>query len=199
MIQIVWGWKDRFWPYRAKSISAIDEYAKLLAIAAPDNESIGIYSMESEEELQHIEIADSIDTDWPIEVSQIKGNAESGWIVFSNGDVTYRITYPDGTLEKLGEFMYGTTYSPDGKYLAYCTGNEIMSDLWMVLPEEKQEKWQQMYIRWENVGTGWYVEELETGKKTYIHIETWESDDGTVRSGRCAWIQKNKLLQIINS
>lgn len=195
-----WGWNLH--DFLRRSISSFDEYGKLLAVAAPDNKSIGIYSMGSGEELLHMDLEDSIDTDWPIEVSQIKGNAESGWIVFSNGDVTYRMTYPDGSLEKLGEFMYETTFSPDGKYLAYCTGNRVLSDLWMYWSGEKyadkMAKCWQMYDRWGTTGTGWYVVELETGKTTYIYIEPWQEDEGSsINNGRCVWIQKDKLLQIV--
>ena len=199
----VWGWNWNLHDSLRRSISSFDEYGKLLAVAMPDNTGIGVYSMESGEELQYIDIADRIDTDWPLEVSQIKGTAESGWIVFSNGDITYRMTYPDGSLEKLGEFMYGTSFSPDEKYLAYCTGNRVLDELWMSWTNEKYaqklEKWQQMYNRWEITGTGWYVEELETGQKTYIYIEPWQEDyDSAINSGRCVWIQKDKLLQIVS-
>ncbi|MCM1261775.1 MAG: hypothetical protein NC313_03565 [Butyrivibrio sp.] len=192
---------DAFWESWAQIASAIDEYGNLLAVAAPDNKSIGIYSVDNGEELQHIEMAACIDTDWPIEVSQIKGNEEIGWIVFSSGDTTYLMSYPDGELKKLGEFMYGTTFSPDGKYLAYCTGNEVLFDLchdWASKDTlDKMDKWNQMYERWESVGTGWYVEELETGKKTFIYIEPWQEDYGSIiRSGRCVWIKRDKLLQV---
>lgn len=197
-----WGWNWNLHDFLRRSVSRFDEYGKLLAVATPDNTGIGVYSMESGGELQHIDIADRIDTDWPLEVSQIKGTAESGWIVFSNGDITYRMTYPDGSLEKLGEFMYGTTFSPDEKYLAYCTGNRILDELWMDWTDKKYaqklEKWHQMYNRWEPTGSGWYVEELETGKKTYIYIEPWQEDYGSsINTGRCVWIQKDKLLQIV--
>ena len=200
-----WGWNWNLHDFLRRSISSFDEYGKLLAVAMPDNAGIGVYSMESGEELQYIDIADSIDTDWPLEVSQIKGTAESGWIVFSNGDVTYRMTYPDGSLEKLGEFMYGTTFSPDEKYLAYCTGNIVLDDLWTVLTSkeysEKLEKCHQLYARWETVGNGWYVVELETGNKTYIPIPVEEDTWGTrpLSDGRCVWIQKDKLLQIVTA
>ena len=195
-----WGWN--LYDVLRRSISSFDEYGKLLAVAMPDSTGIGVYSMESGEELQYVNIADSIDTDWPLEISQIKGNAESGWIVFSNGDVTYRMTYPDDSLEKLGEFMYVTTFSPDEKYLAYCTGNRVLDELWMFWTNEKYaeklEKWHQMYERWETTGSGWYVEELETGKKTYIYIEPWQEDEGSsINTGRCVWIQKDRLLQIL--
>ncbi len=198
-----WGWNWNLHDYLRRSISSFDEYGKLLAVAMPDNTGIGVYSMESGEELQYIDIADRIDTDWPLEVSQIKGTAESGWIVFSNGDITYRMTYPDGNLEKLGEFMYGTTFSPDEKYLAYCTGNRVLDELWMIWTgkkyAQKLEKWHQMYERWESTGSGWYVEELETGKKTYIYIEPWQEDYGSsINTGRCVWIQKDRLLQIVS-
>lgn len=198
-----WGWNWNLHDFLRRSVSSFDEYGKLLAVAMPDNTGIGVYSMESGEELQYIDIADSIDTDWPLELSQIKGTAESGWIVFSNGDITYRMTYPDGNLEKLGEFMYGTSFSPDEKYLAYCTGNRVLDELWMDWTDKKYaqklEKWHQMYEQWETTGSGWYVEELETGKKTYIYIEPWQEDYGSsINTGRCVWIQKDRLLQIVS-
>lgn len=202
-IQAAWGWDDAFWRFWAKSISAIDEYGKLLAIAAPDNSGIGIYSMENGEELLHMEIADKINTDWTIEVSQIKGDAESGWIVFSNGDVTYRMTYPEGSMERLGEFMYETTYSPDEKYRAYCTANRDFRERGHFLSDEKYEKWDQVCDRWNAVTPGWYVEELETGKKTYIPIPA-EDGMGSIPvrlfdGGRCVWLQKDKLIQTLRT
>lgn len=202
---IVWGWNWNLHDFLRRSISSFDEYGELLAVAMPDNTGIGVYSMESGVELQYVDIADSIDTDWLLEVSQIKGTADSGWIVFSNGDVTYRMTCPDGSLEKLGEFMYGTTFSPDEKYLAYCTGNIVLDDLWTGLTgkeyAEKLEKCHQLYARWEMVGNGWYVVELETGNKTYIPIPVEEDTWGTrpLSDGRCVWIQKDKLLQIVTT
>lgn len=195
LVNKVWGYSN-IW--LIKCVTSMDEYGTLLAISEPDNRSIGIYDTENWSMIHHITI-DGMDVDYPIEVSQINGDEEEGWMVFSNGDATYRMTYPDGELQKIGEFMYDTTYSPDGKYRAYCMGNIVLNDLWMSLPDEKFDKINNLYIKWDKIAPGWYVEELETGNKTYIPIETWEQDDRPLYGGRCVWIQKDKLLQLLNS
>lgn len=194
-VKKVWGYSS---VWLIKCVTSIDEYGKLLAISQPDNRSIGIYDTENWSMIHYITI-DGMDVDYPIEVSQINGDKEEGWVVFSNGDATYQMTYPDGEPQKIGEFMYDTTYSPDGKYRAYCTGNIVLNDLWMSLPDEKFDKINNLYIEWNKIAPGWYVEELETGNKAYIPIETWKQDDRPLYGGRCVWIQKDKLLQLLNS
>lgn len=195
LVDKVWGYS---YIWLIKCVTSMDEYGKLLAISEPDNQSIGIYDTENWKMIHHITI-EGMDADYPIEVSQINGNEEEGRMVFSNGDATYRMTYPDGKPEKIGEFMYDTTYSPDGNYLAYCTGNIELNDLWMSLPDEKFDKINDLYIEWDKIAPGWYVEELETGNKTYIPIETWAQDQRPLYGGRCVWIQKDKLLQLLDS
>ncbi len=195
LIDKIWGYSN-IW--LIKCVTSMDEYGKLLAVSEPDNQSIGIYDTENWSMIHHITI-NGMDTDYPIEISQVVGDEEKGWMVFSNGDATYRMTYPAGETEKIGEFMYDTTYSPDGKYRAYCTGNIVLDELWMSFPDEKFDKINNLYIEWDKIPPGWYVEELTTGKKTYIPIETWEQDDRPLYGGRCIWIQKDKLLQALNS
>ena len=137
---------------------------------------------------------------WPIEISQIVGTKEEGWLVFSAGDATYRMNYPDGSVEKLGEFMYSTTFSPDGRYMAYCTGSAEVYYCWE-LTEMEESDWNlynEMRERWDCTAPGWYVEDLETGKMTYIPIETWEPDSAPLYGGRCIWIEKDKLLQLLD-
>ncbi|MCM1263312.1 MAG: hypothetical protein NC313_11395 [Butyrivibrio sp.] len=193
LIADIWG---HYIVEERTAVSCIDEYGKLLAISEKSNDSIKIYDMDNWDLLHDIKIKD-IDSDWPIEISQIVGNVEEGWLVFSNGDVTYKMTYPDGIMEKIGEFMYGTTYSPDGKYRAYCTGNIVLNDIWMELPDEKLDKFNSLYDRWEKIAPGWYVEELETGKVAYIPVETWEQDGRPLYSGRCVWIKRDELLDVL--
>lgn len=66
-------------------------------------------------------ISEEAGSAWETEeaISQFVGDEESGWLVFSNGDTTYRLNYPDREPEKIGEFMFDTTYSSDGKYLMF--------------------------------------------------------------------------------
>lgn len=56
-----------------------------------------------------------------------------------------------------------------------------------------------MKERWEAIAPGWYVKDLETGNTTYIPIETWELDSRPFYGGRCIWIEKDNLFQVINN
>ena len=176
-------------------VACMDEYGKYLAIPTSDGLSIELYSTEDWDLRRHIAI-DGMDTYYPLEISQLTGDEESGFAVFSNGDMTYRLDYPDGQPEKLGEYMFDTTYSPDGKYLAYCTGNYEMDDYH---PDfSNWDKINRMYAEWNHIPSGWYVREVETGITAYIPVEVWIPGRTTLYGGRCVWIEKDKLFQILN-
>ena len=51
---------------------------------------------------------------------------------------------------------------------------------------------------WDQISPGWYVREVETGNIAYIPIETWLLDGQPLYGGRCVWIEKDKLFQILN-
>ena len=180
-----------------KDATCTDECGKYLAISAPDSQSIGLYSTE-DWDLRRLITVDGINPDYPLAISQLVGDEESGFLVFSNGDTTYRLNYPDGQPEKIGEFMFDTTYSPDGKYLAYCTGNFELDELWMMLDRSKIDKFNKMHAEWDRVPPGWYVREVETGNTAYIPIEIWIPDMRPLYGGRCVWIGKDKLFQVLN-
>lgn len=177
---------------------SFDEYGELFAISEEDSSGIRIYQTNDWNVLYSIPI-NHIDTDYPIEISQIEGDAEKGWLVYSCGANTYRMTYPDGISEKIGEFMYSTTYSPDGKYRAYCTGNSALYDMEYGLPEEQRNKYNSLRARWDAIPPGWYVEELETGNTVYIptepDIEDWRK---VIYGGRCVWLKRDKLLDTLD-
>ncbi|MCM1091205.1 MAG: hypothetical protein NC413_10195 [Muribaculum sp.] len=183
-----------------KDATCLDECGKYLAIASPDSQGIGIYSTGDWELKRYISM-DNVDMEYPLAISQLVGNEDSGWLVFSNGGSTYRLDYPNGKAEKIGEFMFDTTYSPDGKYLAYCTGNMEFHEFSKMLDgdEQKLEKIGKLYDEWDKILPGWYIKDLETGNTTYIPIATWELDDSPLYGGRCVWIEKDKLLQILDS
>ncbi len=183
--------------FLGQGISCMDEYGKLLAISEPDNQTIRIYDTEDWELLHRITIKE-LDANFPIEISQIEGNEESGWLIFSHGDCTYRMEYPQGKREKIGEFMFATSISPDGKYRAYCTANGILDEAWMTMPYEKRNELEiEFYRRWDEIPAGWYIEELATGNQVYIPVETWKQDARRLEGGRCVWIQKDKLCQVV--
>lgn len=181
--------------YIGEHATCMDEYGKYLAIPTPDGLSIELYSTEDWSLRRHITI-EGMDPDYPLAVSQLAGDEESGFLVFSNGNTTYRLSYPDGQPEKLGEYMFDTTYSPDGKYLAYCTGNSEMNDYH---PDfSNWDKINRMYAEWDHIPSGWYVREVETGNTAYIPVEVWIPGRTTLYGGRCVWIEKDKLFQILN-
>ena len=124
LIQKIW---DKSPGYYCNALYSFDEYGKLLAIAGDDNQCISIYRTEDFELLYQITLPHA-DNTWPLEISQIVGNEEKGIVLLSNGGNTYQVSYPDGEMTKIGEFMFSTTYSPDMKYRAYCTGNVILPD-----------------------------------------------------------------------
>lgn len=174
--------------------ACMDEYGKYLAIPASDGLNIELYSTEDRGLRQHITL-DGMDSDYPLKISQLAGDEESGFLVFSNGDTTYRLDYPDGQPKKLGEYMFDTTYSPDGKYLAYCTGSYEMDDFH---PDfDNWDEINRMYAEWDRIPSGWYVREVETGNTAYIPVEVWIPGRTTLYGGRCVWIEKDKLFRIL--
>lgn len=142
---------------------------------------------------------------WPVEISQLVGDREKGWLVFSSGDSTYKMSYPDGEVWKIGEFMFDSSYLPDGKYVAYCTGNVNMFESWEYMYDEEDnpndldlDLYHDMRKRWDVIAPGWYVEELETGKKTYIPVEVWTDDlERPIYGGRCMWMERERLFELL--
>ena len=193
--QLVHELRDKLGGYIGENEACMDEYGKYLAIPTPDSQSVELYSTEDWGLRRHIAI-DGMDTYYPLEVSQLTGDEERGFLVFSNGDTTYRLDYPDGQPEKLGEYMFDTTYSPDGKYLAYCTGNSEMNDYHPDFSD--WDKINRMYAEWDHIPSGWYVREVETGNTAYIPVEVWIPGRTTLYGGRCVWIEKDKLFQVLN-
>lgn len=195
----------------------LDESGNLLAVRGKENENentfdiyqkecIRIYDVSGKqaEKLYEFPVPET-EVNWYIEISQIVGNEHKGWLVFSVGPKTYRMQYPDGSMEEIGEYMYSATYSPDGKYIAYCTGNVDNFNSWEDMfkesgaDEELMAKYWEMREQWDSIPAGWYVEELETGNKTYIPIKTYirsrQHNLASIGWGHCIWIEKKKLLE----
>lgn len=196
---------------RDDKVICFDESGKMLAVSEGRQEGVSIYDIHEEkciriydlskekiELLYEFPIPES-EIAWPVEISQFVGNKEEGWLVFSVGDSTYKMNYPDGEAWKIGEFMFGTSYSPDGKYVAYCTGNNALFYSWEDMEEEEEHiLYQNMRERWDTIAPGWYVEELETGNKTYIPIGIWTDDlERPIYGGKCMWIERERLLQLL--
>ena len=90
--------------------------------------------------------------------------------------------------------MYGTKFSPDGCYMAYCTGSELLLEQCRMIQDKKPQKVENLSEEWGMIPKGWYIKNVETGEKTYIPVET---DGEHIYSGYCTWIEKEKLLEIL--
>lgn len=170
----------------------MDEYGRTFAVSQPDNGSIGIYSVE-DLSLERLVKPKGVDTGYRLQITQFVGDGESGWLLFTNGADAWRYEYPSGRMEKIGEFMFDVSYSPDGKYLAYCTGNaELFRDVTQQAGAGDDEA-VRLLKAWEETAPGWYVRELETEKVTYIPIDTGKLAGRYFTGGSCVWLEKDKL------
>lgn len=174
-------------------VCSIDSKGMLLAVSAQETNDIQIYSLGDCKKLYHFSL-EELDGDFNVEISQIEGSKEEGWIIFSNGRNTWKMEFPSGNIEKLGEFMYGAKFSPDGCYMAYCTGSELLLEQCRMIQDKKPQKVENLSEEWGMIPKGWYIKNVETGEKTYIPVET---DGEHIYSGYCTWIEKEKLLEIL--
>ncbi len=191
--------------YWSRPVWEIDTSGEVMAVVnGKEGEADGIYvySVNSSKNLMY-ELPIPIDeAKWPIQVSQIKGDIHGGWVIYTYGYETFRMKYPSGEREKLGEYMFSASYSPDENYLAYCTGNEAMWDSWIIwagVDESMIKNYvEPMKEEWEKIPQGWYVIDLETGEKSYIPVPYWKYDaDRPLYGGRCTWIEKDKLMELL--
>lgn len=187
MVDELWGWNV------TDFVSSIDDTGKLLAVSERETNDIHIFSLEDHSRLFHFTM-EGLDGDYPVEISQIEGTKEGGWVVFSNGGSTWRMDFPQGNMEKIGEFMFGMTYSPDGRYRAYCTGSELLLEQCRMIQGEKTEKIVELFECWNDIPTGWYIEDLDTGEQTYIPVDTGGE---RLYGGRCVWLEKDKLVELL--
>lgn len=199
LINTIWGWEGRDDKiYYGQSRFCLCEDGMLMALVKPDNRHIGIYETEECTELFEFGF-EQMDADWPLEVSQIQGNAQEGWFTFSNGDKAFQFFYPTNEIVPLGEFMFNINISPDGKYCAYYTGSDLLYSTWEVLYMDNWDKFAQMLERWKKVPSGWYIKELDSGLTTYIPVKSMADVGQPPLDGKCMWIQKDKLLELFET
>lgn len=199
LINTIWDWDKRGHgiSYRRSRFCLSDD-GMILALVKPDNKRIGIYETEGCTELFEFEF-EQLDEDWPIEVFEIQGNRQEGWVIFSNGDKTYKAFYPHIELALLGEFMFNVSTSPDGKYCAYYTGSDLLYSSWENLYMDNWDKFADMLERWNKVPSGWYIKELDSGLTTYIPVKSMADSGQPPWEGKCMWIQKDKLFEVLKT
>lgn len=188
-------WNEKLYLY-GKSRFCISNDGMFVAVVKPDNKHISIYDTEEGIECFEFEFA-QMDSDWPLEISQINIEDEKGWIIFSNGDKTFQYFFPEKRMIQLGEFMFNTSISPDGKYCAYYTGSNLLYDTWEFLGEDDWAKFEEMMERWKKIPCGWYIKEIDTGLITYIPVDNFSDGDRPLLDGRCIWIQKDKVDKLL--
>lgn len=162
-------------------------------------ELMKIFEAGTWEELYNMELTGMVDRKVPIEISQYVGDKEKGFLLFNNGYAAYKLTYPEETVEKIGELKFYPQYSPDMKYMAYCTEDIEFSHHYEYYDgDESDDIYDEYYERGvtqESIAPGWYVEELSTGRLTHIPVECeapnrfWQAE--------CTWISKDKLYEYI--
>lgn len=95
--------------------------------------------------------------------------------------------------------MFNASYSPDGMYLAYCTGNVELFRGVMHQVGQGDDEAARLLEAWNEITPGWYVRELETGNVTYIPLDTGKLAGRYFTGGSCVWLEKDILEEIIIS
>lgn len=122
-----------------------------------DMPTITIYRTVDSQILFNYQLNGLSDVGSDLQMIRVTGNEEEGSVLISYGICTYQLSYPTGTIEYLGDYMFNPLLSPDGKYLAYTSlyhlysadvfaNNTIVSD----------------YLH--DMRSGWYIRELSSGK-----------------------------------
>lgn len=122
-------------------------------------------------------------------VRQFEGNEEEGWLtVQADRSSFFRIAYPSGEVDYLGEYLYSLCFSPDGKYAAYS--NVTYEDgVDMEWEEEKRVP-----------PPGIYIMELETGKTAYIFWNSFENlKKDSVAYRNFIWIEKEAFEEYMET
>lgn len=196
LINTVWEWEKRDHKiYYGKSRFCLSEDGDLMALVKPDNQHIGIYETKGCTELFEIRL-EQMDKDWPLEVFEIQGSTQAGWLTFSNGDKAFQFFYPSNEIVPLGEFMFNISMSPDGKYCTYYTGSDLLYSSWEYLYEDNWVKFEEMLKRWKKIPSGWYIKELDSGLVTYIPVISAADNGQPPLDGKCMWVQKDKLIKL---
>lgn len=100
------------------------------------------------------------------DIFQFEGNQAGGFITFCNDRKAYKLSYTQGEVVELGDYMYFPCVSPDEKYVAYSTGG---------VSEWRDRGWEGFQDLFEksglqNMEEGIYIKEIETGKTAFIEF-----------------------------
>lgn len=97
-----------------------------------------------------------------LRLCQFRGNQKEGYLILEDESGSYKLHYPSGELELLGNYMFNPSLSPDENYLMY-TG--INYGTWENLG------WKSDNESYYNIPAGIYIKEINTGKVAYIALD----------------------------
>ncbi|MDR0905896.1 MAG: hypothetical protein LBN00_06955 [Oscillospiraceae bacterium] len=136
-------------------------------------QSILIYAVGREEPIFEFDVYQYlVDPTLSCYISQIAGDSESGFVLFNNTVRAYKLSYPSGKVEVLGDYMFEPQFSPDGNYLAYTSLHDFNWNNRVVLlgvgGKPKNSMYAQLWINMEMLDRGWYIKEITTGKTAFF-------------------------------
>lgn len=107
-----------------------------------------------------------------IVLHQFQGDSESGFILFSSGIRTYKLTYPDKIVEIMGDYLFYPSISPNEKYLFYTgISDSILEDFGWT--EELMKIPQAVYVKELDTGNVYGIEGLKEGWNSYEFGVRW--------------------------
>lgn len=116
-------------------------------------------------------------------VTQFKGNRDAGFIIFNDYKSTYKLTYPEGGISKVGDYIYNCLYSPDEKYLVYTSPESYMTQIY------EADDAMQFCETVSSIPVGIYVQNLETMETVFVDFG---NPDLFVEEYSFRWLEKKK-------
>lgn len=162
---LVDGTKEAFNNYGCpyKNYGYLNKDATLMATTDCDHTGIiYLYDMHSQQRLYSFEKLCLPENDTYINIHQLIGNKDKGFILFEDPSGVYKLHYPSGEIELVGHYMFNPSLSPDGKYLFYSGPDDNFWKCWGIESDSDQ---------YGKIPAGVYIRELQTGKTAYIEMD----------------------------
>lgn len=125
--------------------------------------------------------------DW-IEMSQIEGDLDSGFLLFNNDVRAFRMALKDGSVEMLGDYIFCPQISPDGRHLVFCS-----IPRWYMEVTNNIELWEVNEL----IPSGVYLKNLSTGEIYYTDIQEHDCRAVSIEGVSCRWLD-NAAIEKIN-
>lgn len=144
-------------------IHCLNKDATLMASIDCDSGNVRLYDVKSRQCLYSFEQLYSPDDIFYIDGHQLVGDKDSGFILFEDQTSAYKLHYPSGEVELMGDYMFNPCMSPDGKYLFYTGPDAYFWEDYGWRSDNEE------YCKIPNGGM--YIKELQTGKTAYIDMD----------------------------